>query len=65
MKPSDSAKKVERDVSLGVSATASYSTKRRVNSEQLFAGSRELLIEHAGELYALRHTRNGKLILTK
>lgn len=42
-----------------------YSTKRCVNSEQLFAGRRELFIEHAGEVYQLRHTSKGKLILTK
>jgi hemin uptake protein HemP len=38
---------------------------RRVNSAQLLLGSDRLLIEHQGELYTLRQTRNGKLILTK
>ena len=38
---------------------------RRVNSESLLAGSNELLIEHHGLLYRLRHTSLGKLILTK
>jgi hemin uptake protein HemP len=38
---------------------------RRVPSQQLLAGARELLIEHAGSEYRLRITRNGKLILTK
>jgi hemin uptake protein HemP len=38
---------------------------RRVNSAQLLVGSDRLLIEHRGELYTLRQTRNGKLILTK
>jgi hemin uptake protein HemP len=64
MKPSNSAQKLEHDVSRGLLVSV-YSTKRCVNSEQLFAGSRELLIEHAGERYILRCTRNGKLILTK
>ena len=36
-----------------------------LSSVALFGKSRELLIEHAGELYVLRITRNGKLILTK
>ena len=40
-------------------------TTRRVSSEQLLAGRRELLIEHGGEEYRLLLTRNGKLILTK
>ncbi len=34
-------------------------------SRQLLQGSREVLIRHGGECYRLRHTRNGKLILTK
>ncbi len=38
---------------------------QRVRSEELFRGTRELLIEHAGEVYRLRLTRNGKLILHK
>ncbi len=38
---------------------------RSVASEDLFRGQRELLIHHAGEVYRLRLTRNGKLILNK
>lgn len=45
--------------------TAPYREKRRVRSADLLAGSRELLIEHCGETYLLRHTSKGKLILTK
>ena len=37
----------------------------RTSSAQLLAGSRELVIEHAGQEYHLRLTRNDKLILTK
>ncbi len=37
----------------------------RINSETLLAGSQVLQIEHMGELYILRSTSNGKLILTK
>jgi hemin uptake protein HemP len=37
-----------------------------ISSETLFApGQREVVIEHGGERYRLRVTRNGKLILTK
>lgn len=37
----------------------------RINSGQLLAGAHEVLIEHAGQEYRLRLTRNDKLILTK
>jgi hemin uptake protein HemP len=38
---------------------------RKTTSVELFGGSKELVIEHAGERYVLRHTNLGKLILTK
>ena len=38
---------------------------RVVSSDALFAGAAELLIEHHGARYRLRHTALGKLILTK
>jgi hemin uptake protein HemP len=34
-------------------------------SADLLQGRREVLIQHGGETYRLRHTRNDKLILTK
>jgi len=37
----------------------------RISSGQLLAGQREVVIEHAGQEYHLRRTRNDKLILTK
>jgi hemin uptake protein HemP len=39
--------------------------KRRLTSRNLLAGRDEVIIEHAGQEYHLRHTRAGKLILTK
>jgi len=36
-----------------------------IRSEELMQGRRELLIMHCQEVYRLRLTRNGKLILTK
>jgi hemin uptake protein HemP len=39
--------------------------KRRVASAVLLRGGRQLIIEHNGEEYQLRLTKNGKLILTK
>jgi hemin uptake protein HemP len=38
---------------------------KEIPSDQLLEGSREIHIRHAGELYRLRLTRNGKLILHK
>ncbi|MGZ8161523.1 MAG: hemin uptake protein HemP [Methylobacter sp.] len=37
----------------------------RLQSTGLFGIGREVIIEHAGEEYRLRLTRQGKLILTK
>jgi hemin uptake protein HemP len=44
---------------------ADPSSRRIVKSSELLAGRSELNIEHNGELYLLRRTSNGKLILTK
>lgn len=38
---------------------------RSITSAELFAGGKELVIEHANVRYVLRHTNQGKLILTK
>jgi len=38
---------------------------RRVSSQALLKGDRELVIQHHGNEYHLRLTRNDKLILTK
>lgn len=35
------------------------------SSQDLLNGKKEVLIRHGGEIYRLRHTRQGKLILTK
>jgi len=37
----------------------------RVSSRELFASSRQITIEHGGDLYSLRLTAQNKLILTK
>lgn len=36
-----------------------------IPADLLFQGKQEVLIDHNGETYRLRITRNGKLILTK
>jgi hemin uptake protein HemP len=38
---------------------------RRIYSDTLFLHGDEVFIQHRGEQYRLRRTRNGKLILTK
>ncbi len=40
-------------------------SRPRVHSADLFGTAREVVIEHAGEEYRLRLTRQDKLILTK
>ena len=39
--------------------------RRSVPAAELFGGRREVFIEHSGEIYTLRLTRKGKLILNK
>jgi hemin uptake protein HemP len=41
-----------------------FAAPRRVSSAELFAGSREIEIDHNGRRYQLRITQTGKLILT-
>ena len=40
-------------------------SRKRLTSGELFSGAQEILIEHAGQEYRLRITRQGKLLLTK
>jgi hemin uptake protein HemP len=37
----------------------------RIDSRDLFIGTREVIIQHRGETYRLRLTAHNKLILTK
>lgn len=39
--------------------------RRMTSTRELLAGGNEVQIEHNGEIYTLRQTSNGKLILTK
>ena len=49
----------------GCAAPLSALRPRTLSSQQLFAGQTEVLIEHEGQIYRLRRTRGGKLLLTK
>lgn len=48
-----------------VSPSSAKRSVREVDSCELLRGESELLIRHDGELYRLKLTRNGKLILQK
>lgn len=55
-----------KDLRLTIQDLASYEAALPLlHSTQLFAQGREIRIEHAGEQYRLRLTRNNRLILTK
>lgn len=43
----------------------SGTSPREIGSEELLRGSKEILIRHGEEIYRLRLTRSGKLILQK
>ncbi|HEV8692113.1 MAG TPA: hemin uptake protein HemP [Ideonella sp.] len=48
-----------------VTAQAPVPNGRQWQSEELLAGGDEALIMHGGQVYRLRRTGTGKLILTK
>ncbi|MEO1190562.1 MAG: hemin uptake protein HemP [Pseudomonadota bacterium] len=47
------------------SADAQPGPVRETSSAWLFGGAREVMIRHGGEVYRLRRTARGGLILTK
>ena len=49
----------------GQAMTGQAKKRIPINSEMLFKDDKELLIEHEGQQYRLRITRQNKLILTK
>lgn len=50
---------------LTLGKTASQIPRLRLELRSLMQGRQEIEISHQGEIYRLRLTRNGKLILTK
>ncbi|HBW82564.1 MAG: hypothetical protein CMD92_00710 [Gammaproteobacteria bacterium] len=54
-----------RSVRLEMTAEKVLKSAAPLNSQVLFKGRSCVFIEHNGELYTLRITSNGKLILTK
>jgi len=53
------------DTTLSAKQEIAPALRQRLQSTELFGTAREVVIEHAGEEYRLRLTRQGKLILTK
>ena len=53
------------NVALSAVVQAPPRPRKRVSSQELLANEREIEIEHVGQLYRLRLTSLGKLILTK
>jgi hemin uptake protein HemP len=54
------------DASLAaLAAAARTSPRKRISSQALLGSEREIEIEHGAQLYRLRLTALGKLILTK
>ncbi|MBD8880605.1 hemin uptake protein HemP [Rhodanobacter sp. 7MK24] len=62
--PAASIRKLPR-LSLRSRADETTAAVRRISSQSLLEGGRELVIQHQGSEYHLRLTRNDKLILTK
>jgi len=48
-----------------VEGTRTLAPRRMTSTRELLAGGTEVQIEHNGEIYTLRQTSKGKLILTK
>ena len=65
MKPMTPPASDTTPASLPADTSGNQAQRRQIRSGELFGGGREVLIEHAGELYSLRQTSKGKLILTK
>ncbi|MCC6470414.1 MAG: hemin uptake protein HemP [Alphaproteobacteria bacterium] len=56
---------IEGQSSTPATASKAEEPLRMVDSQELLAGQRELLIKHGGDIYRLRLTSNNKLILMK
>ena len=64
MKRNETPREVE-NVDAASAPFRSLQGRRTIRSEELFGMSRELEIQHQGELYVLRLTKLGKLLLNK
>lgn len=55
----------EQPIEQSATALRSPSPLREIDSSSLLQGENEILIRHGDEVYRLRLTKNGKLILQK
>ena len=62
--PSSASERAERETQ-PAQAAGRIAPARAIDSDRLFNGAAELLIDHHGVLYRLKRTALGKLILTK
>lgn len=62
---SPATEKPDPEIPVDGGTAAVLKTPRRVTSEALLSGERELLIVHGADVYRLCVTRQGKLILQK
>ena len=51
--------------SMSAEQSNSNSQTKVFNSAELFAAEKQVFIEHNGEIYTLKITKNGKLLLVK
>jgi hemin uptake protein HemP len=63
-KPDETALEAEK-VGSPVAAPRPPTGRHVIRSEELFGSNREVRIQHQGDLYVLRLTKLGKLILNK
>ncbi len=64
MKPDEAALEFENPDTPSA-ASRSAQGRRIIRSEELFGLNREVRIQHQGDLYVLRLTKLGKLLLNK
>ena len=65
MSSGEEATGTEKLPAKGAGITPATAERREIESAALLAGGRELLIRHGCDVYTLRQTSKGKLILTK
>jgi len=65
MATEDDRSNLAADASAGAMPRSIALRENRLDSRDLFAGSREITIVHGSEIYRLRVTAQNKLILTK
>ena len=63
--PASAHERTEREAQPAQAAGGRIAPARAIESDRLFNGAAELLIDHHGVLYRLKRTALGKLILTK